>query len=982
MRIFLLFFLSPFFASGRTGLHPAVQKTSTLLVFGKTDPSINPATTVSPVNPAQRKAISIGPHGSGRLSPSVTGWAIEQIKCEDRTDPLGMDEGSPHFSWTFRSDKRNQYQSACEILVADSRSLLQQDKGNIWTLTKTSSAVSVGVEYAGRLLRPFTRYYWKVRAWNRRGIPTPWSATGFFETGSLHTAWQGSWISDGKPQPAKDEDFYKEIPAPMLRKEFSVRKKIAEARLYISGLGYYEAYLNGKKLGDQVLDPGWTNYGKTILYSVYDISVAVKQGRNAFGVMLGNGWYNPLPMKLFGRFNLREVLTTGRPRVLVNLRIRYTDGTTEVVASDTSWRAGEGYIRKNNVYLGEEQDGRLRDDSWAIPYFHDTGWIPASAEDAPGGLLTAQEAPPIRITRLLRPVNVTEPDKKVYVFDLGQNFAGWIRMKIRAGRGQVVHFRYGELLFPSGRVNGMTTVAGHIKDIWHLRGGPGAPLTAYQEDAYVCRGDSTDFFQPHFTFHAFRYVEITGLSEKPALGSLQGLRLNADLPVNGSFTCGNELLNRIQQNTLFTFLSNVFSVQSDCPGREKQGYGADMVVSAEAFIYNFDMSRFYAKTVSDFAADVRPNGGMPECAPYNGITTEGFEEGAGPAGWELAFPFLQERLYRFYGNRKIIADHYQATRDLVEFLRGQARDGLLDHDIGDHVAVNAKHVPLTSGAFYYHHVKLLEEFAGILHKTDDSVLYHKLADSIAVSFNRRYLRKGTGTYDTSYNQTTQVFPLWYGLTPPDEREKAFGALTEDILGRSRGHLTTGIFGTKMLFDVLRRYDRNDIAWMINTQDGYPGYGYMIKKGATTLWETWEEPDQASWNHPMFGSVSEWFYRSLLGINPAEDAVGMDKVELKPYIPGGLRFAKGYYQSVRGRISSEWEKKGGVLYWRIVIPPNTSARIFVPCGQGDTLFESGRPVPDAGGEGFLFAGRASGFSIFEAGSGSYHFTVYPVLRRAR
>jgi alpha-L-rhamnosidase len=915
---------------------------------------------------------------TNRTTTPAPTWQIDRMTCEYRVNPLGMDEWLPRFAWTFRSSHRDQYQSAYRILVASSREKLEKNTGDIWDSGAQPSGDNINALFAGRPLAPFTRYFWKIKATDRTGNETPWSVTAWFETAMLHAAnWQGAWIGNGQPTPDRDEDFYKDRPAPWFKKEFKLAKTISSARLYISGLGYYEAYLNGKKIGDQVLDPGWTNYAKTVLYSVYDITSFLHKGPNAIGILLGNGWYNPLPLQLFGAFNLRKALTIGAPKLMANIRIRYSDGSTRLIATDSSWTTGASFILKNNIYLGEEQDARLIDSNCCMPRqgrpvaLHIMAWSPAVAVDAPKGEMVAQSAPPIRITHQFPAQSLSEPAKGVYVFDLGQNFAGWIRMRINASRGRQIHFRYGELLYPDGRVNGMTTVAGHIKAIWHLNGGPGAPTTAYQEDSYTCSGRPGEFFQPHFTFHAFRYVEITGLPGRPARESLIGLRLNADLPATGHFTCSDTLLNRVQQLCLSSFLSNVFSVQSDCPGREKQGYGADMVVSSEAMAYNFDMSCFYAKTVEDFANDARPNGGMPECAPYDGIATEGFDQGAGPIGWQLAFPFLQEKLYRFYGNKKILEDQYTRTKKMVEFLRGQSVDHLIYHDIGDHVAVNAKHIPLTSGAFYYHHVRLLAEFAQLLNMPGDATEYRALADSIRDAFNRHYLQGASASYDTAHNETTQVFALWYGLAPEQDKEKAFTLLLDEIQ-KNKGHLTTGIFGTKMLFDVLRRYDRNDIAYTINTQPGYPGYGYMLQNGATTLWETWERPEQNSWNHPMFGSVSEWLYRSLAGINPAEDAYGMDKLVIKPFTGANLRFVKCDYGSIRGKIVSEWEKKDGRLNWKLMIPPNTRALVYIPAHAIGEIFESGLPVQQV--KDLNFVKMQNGFALFDAVSGEYHFSV--------
>jgi alpha-L-rhamnosidase len=508
----------------------------------------------------------------------------------------------------------------------------------------------------------------------------------------------------------------------------------------------------------------------------------------------------------------------------------------------------------------------------------------------------------------------------------------------------------------------MTTVAGQIKEIWHINGGPGAPPTAYQEDEYICRGDNVELFQPHFTFHGFRYVEITGLDRAPSKDDITGLALSTDVQDAGSFSCSDTLLNQIQLMVRHTFLSNLFSVQSDCPGREKQGYGGDIVATADAFMYNFDMSCFYPKTVGDFVDAERPNGGMPECAPYNGIADEGFGDGTGPIGWQLAFPFLQRELYRFYGNRRIVEDQYMRTVRLVEFLHNQAENGLIDHGIGDHEAVNPKHVPLTSGAFYFGHVRLLAELSGLLGKKEEEHRWLALADSIAIQFNGRYLQPDGARYDTADNQTTQVFPLWWGLAR--DPEKSFSELVRLIEDRNSGHLSTGIFGTKMLFDVLSRMRRNDLAYRIVSKRDFPGYAYMMDHGATTLIESWALTDQNSWNHPMFGSVSEWFYRGLGGINPVEDAYGMNKVLFRLQPVQGLTEVNAVYRSVRGNIESHWRTDHGFFRWNLLIPPNVRGIVEVPADPGVRVMVDGRPLPEAvRKEGYYRVPIASGGHIF-------------------
>ena len=897
---------------------------------------------------------------------------IDHLQCDYRTNPLGIDEDKPHFFWTFKSVKRNQYQDFYRILVASSQELLDKNLGDIWDSKKTADSENINIAFHGSSLKPFTRYYWKVKTWMQSGLITPWSTSAFFETAFLAEKWNGNWITDPVPVPIKEKDLYKAQPAPWFIKNFTISKKIKFARLYISGLGYYQAYMNGKRTGDQELDPGWTNYDKTVLYSVYNITRMLKPGTNSLRVLLGNGWYNPLPLKLFGEFNLRNELTIGKPALIANLRIEFADGSYTILATNSSWKTCMSFIIRNNIYLGEEQDARLRNNFSNNSHLSSELWIPVVQATPPNGKLVVQTSPPIRITKRFPAIRLLEPAKNIFVADFGQNFAGRLTMKLKGRAGEIIHFRYGELVNPDGRVNGMTTVAGHIKEIWNVNGGPGAPKTAYQEDSYICKGDGTDFFIPHFTFHAFRYVEITGLTEKPDIKNITGLRINADLPSAGYFKCSSPLFNQIQRNTLNTFLSNVFSVQSDCPGRERQGYGADMVTSCEAFIYNFDMNMFYTKTIHDFANDTRPNSGMPECAPYNGITTEGFDRGAGPIEWELAFPFLQEQLYRFYGDKKIIGDNYETTKRLVDFLLSQAKENLMDHGIGDHVAIDSKHIGLTSSLALYHHVKLLAGFAAILNNKQNEEKYENSAYKIASAINQKYLDSLSGTYDTAFNQITQVFPLWYEIVPDSLRSKALGALIEQIREKRKGHFTTGIFGTKMLFDVLRKTDHADIVEAFIRKTDYPGYGYMIQNGATTLWETWEKPEQNSWNHPMFGSVSEWFYRSPGGINPSSNSTGMNQITIKPFITDDLSYVDCSYRSVRGQIISNWSFNKGVLNWQVEIPANVKALVFVPAKNPNDIREDGRAVLN--NHDLRLIRLSDGYTEFEAVSGVYHFRI--------
>ena len=904
------------------------------------------------------------------------------LRCEYETNPLGIDVTVPRLSWVVNDTRRGAVQSAYRILVSENEKTLRDDVGDVWDSGKVNTNQSVQVTYRGLPLASGSRYYWKVQIWDQAGRPSGFSQAAWWEMGLLdRDEWGANWIGDGASVPDRDEDFYEDIPAPLFRKPFPAEADVKKARLYISGLGYYEAFINGQRVGDHVLDPGWTNYGKRVQYSTYDVTDLIKQGENVLGVMLGNGWYNPLPMRLFGRWNLREILTIGQPKFIAHLKIRYTDGREEVISSDETWKVSGGPILRNNVYLGEKYDARLEQTGWRQPGFEDTAWSLAIHVEPPAGRLIAQIQPPIRITRTLNPVAITEPEPGTFIVDMGQNYAGWIRMRVQGSEGTEIKMRYGELLYNDGALNGLTTVACQIKEMWRMDGGPGAPKTAWQEDTYILKGGEEEYFQQHFTFHGFRYIEVKGYPGTPTLDDFIGLRLNADLESAGAIESSNELFGQIQNMVDWTFLSNVFSIQSDCPAREKFGYGGDIVAVGESYIFNYNMANFYTKTVRDFADDVRPNGGMPETAPFNGIDSKSLGEGSGPIGWQLAFPYLQRLLYRFYGDTRILEEQYPVTRRQIEFLRTRADNHFIDIGISDHESIDPKPEALTSTAFYFHHVKLLADFAAILGYNEDAQTYSLLADSIKNAFIERFMDPKTGRFDTG-TQGAQAFALWYDLVPEEVSDLSFDLLVENIIDRHHGHLSTGIFGIKMTFDVLRRYNRSDVAYLMAGQTSYPGWGWMLENGATTLWESWlGEENAPSHNHPMFGSVSEWFYRSPAGINPAPDAAGFDKMIIRPQGIEQMDHFQGHYDSIRGTVRSEWRKENDTFYLEVEIPANTEALIYIPSSTGaadvikeraSIIFQGGSAIGTSPGLTFEFI--AYDAVVFRAGGGVYRFEV--------
>ncbi|SDM23277.1 family 78 glycoside hydrolase catalytic domain [Siphonobacter aquaeclarae] len=875
----------------------------------------------------------------------------EKLTTEYLVNPLSIDVTRPRFGWMLTSSQRNQYQSAYEILVAETPSDLAKGRGTAWASGRIASAQNVAVVYSGTALKPGVRYFWKVRAYDQDGKAGDWSPVAWFETVDR---WSADWIGDGKPLPSRDEEFYKEDPCPLFRKSFSPKKKIRSARLYISGLGYYEAFLNEKKIGDRMLEPGWTAHRKQVLYSVYDVTTMLKSGENTLQVLLGNGWYNPLPLRLFGRFNLRDVQQTGRPCLKACLKVTYADGSSGRITTDQSWETAPGPVLRNSVYLGEHYDARLE---------RPANWKAAVVVSGPSGELTPQLQPPVRVTRVLKPVRITEPKPGIFVADMGQNFAGVARLRVQGPAGTRISLRYGEDVYPDGMLNGMTTVAGQIKR--EGTGGPGAPAIAWQEDSYILNGKGIETWSPRFTFHGFRYVELTGWPGKPGLADIDGLRMNADLPATGTFACSSELLNKINTLADWTFLSNVFSVQSDCPAREKLGYGGDIVGTAESYLYKYDMAQFYRKAVRDFANDQLEDGGITETAPFVGIADRGPGGNAGPLGWQLAYPHLIRQLYDFYGDRLLVEEQYPALRRQIEYLQSKAEYNLFFQDISDHEALDTKPEAFTAGAFYYHHARLMTQFAAIAGKTEDSVRYSRLAERIKGALVSRYLVPGTGRFDNA-TQTAQLFALWYGLAAGPEKDAALKQLDAEF-ARKNNHLSTGIFATKMLFDVLRENDRNGQAWQIASQEEFPGWGYMVKKGATTLWETWAYSDGVySQNHPMFGSIVEWYYRSLLGINALEP--GFARFQVKPQPAGDLTWAKGEYRSVRGAIACHWRKEEGRYQLDVQVPVNSTAEIWIPVRQGETVLENGLPAA------YRILRTENGYRVYEVGSGQYAFST--------
>jgi alpha-L-rhamnosidase len=776
--------------------------------------------------------------------------------------------------------------------------------------------------------------------------------------------WTAKWIDDGSERPKTDAEFYNESPAPLFRTAFKLNKPVRQARLFIAGLGYYEAHLNGKRVGDEQLAPAWTDYRKRVLYATHDVTAIVAEGENALGVEVGAGWRDPLPLRMWGRFNLRDSLAVGPPCLIAQLEVTHTDGSRTVIASGPEWRTYPGPVVRNSVYLGEEYDARREVAGWTRRDFDDTNWRQASAaREAPTGKLVAQSALPIRVVDRFDGVLIGERDG-VRIYDFGRNFTGVVQVKSRGGAGQPVRLLHGEILYENGRVNPMTSVAGQIKQPGI--GGPGAPDIAVQQDSYTPASDGEWTWAPRFTFHGFRYVEATGL---PDGARLTGLALRSDVASAIEFECSDERLNQLQRVCRNTFESNLVGVQSDCPHREKFGYGGDIAVTADAMCLNYDMAAFYAKAVEDLADAARPDGALTETAPYVGIADAGLGEGGGPIGWAMGHPVLLDRLHRYYGAEELIEEQYAVAAMWLDLVGRLAPDHLVRVEIGDHESITPTSIPLMATAHYHDVAVTMQRLAKIVGRDQDAARYSDLSAKIREAWRREFF-SGETTKRKDWTQTASCAAV--RILGSDKAADAFQWLEQDLTSRE-GRITTGIFGASWLLETLSRHGRSDLAYQAATQREFPGWGHMLASGATTLWEHWAFSDNTfSHNHPMFGSVSQWMIERVGGIAVAPDAVAGDRVEIAPSVVGPVHWAKTTYRSPRGPVRCDWRLEDDELRLQVVVPPGIEARLTIPTDDVAKVTESNVPATQAPRVTAL--PPTVNAAVFAVGSGRYTFVA--------
>jgi len=846
------------------------------------------------------------------------------LRCEYLVNPLGVDTPRPRLSWILEHSERGQGQSSYEILAS-----AQPDakEGDLWASGKVDSADSTQVVYAGKALQSGSSCYWRVRYWDKDGRQSPFSQVARFDTGLFtRDDWKAEWIG-GKNQ---------------LRKEFELGKRVTRARAYVCGLGYSELRLNGRKVGRNVLDPAWTTYDKRALYVTYDATGYLQPGRNAVAVLLGQGWYKDIAL-------------------LVQLKIELEGGETFEVVSDASWKGQDGPIVMSSVYNGETYDARLETPGWDRPGYDDGRWVAAEVVAGPKGVLSAQMMPAIQVVDTIVPLKMTCPKPGVHVYDMGQNFSGWVQLRVRGQPGTAVKLRFAELIYDNGMINRE-----------NLRG-------ARAEDVYILKGDGEEIWEPRFTYHGFRYVELSGYPGVPAVNAVKGRVVHTAVEPAGSFACSKPVLNSLQRIIIWGQKTNLHSIPTDCCQRdERMGWMGDAQGTAEEAIYNFDMSAFYANFLRDIRDVQDEKGTITDTVPHIW--------GSRPAdpAWGTAYPLIAWYVYQYYGDRRVLEEHYDGVKKYVEFLRTRAENGLVKFSYyGDWVAVDRTPGDIVSSFYCYYDVKVLAEMAKVLGKEADAKIYGELAGAIKLAFHREYYDPKTRSYANG-TQTANALPLFLDMVPEADRGGVWGSLFDNIVYKNNSHLTTGIIGTKYIMELLTNSGTSDLAYDIATQTTYPSWGYMIENGATTLWELWqlrEGPSMNSHNHPMFGSVGSWLYKALAGINLAAGSVGFEKIRIAPQMVRDLHHAAGSTRTVRGEVSSSWSRDGQSVNLDVVIPVGSEAEVIIPkfnlenivITEGDQIAWDVRGY-QAGMQGIQSVEKAPTGFLIKIGSGRYSFRL--------
>ncbi len=859
------------------------------------------------------------------------------LRCDDKSEPLAVSDAHPGLSWQLAASSPTLHsvsQSAYRIqVISDSfagRSprAIPWDRGVLWDSGVVFSSATFGITYAGPILAPGSTYAWRVQVWDEQKHASGWSAAGHWTQAPM---WRAAWIA---AHPADTND---NVPLPLFRRSFSLSHPVARALLYASGLGQDELRINGRKVGDDQLTPGWSDYRKTVYYDAYDVTALLHAGQNAMGVMLGNGMYRVL--KTPGRYT-KFVGSYGELKCTVQLHIDFADGSAAEILSDGSWKSAPGPITFSSTYGGEDFDARLEPQGWDRTGFDDSAWRAVSVVDGPGGALMPEIAPPIRVMHTYAPVKVTHPKPGVTVYDLGQNFAGWPEVAVTGKAGTTVKLIPGELLDKDGLV--WQRSSGHPQWFSYTLRGAGS-------------GKGVETWHPRFSYYGFRYVQVEGAAQGGArVVSLRGEAVHSASQPVGAFASSDEMLNRIHVLILRAIENNAVSLFTDCPHREKLGWLEETHLMAPSLLYDFDFAGLYAATARNIAdaqrSDGRDAGMVPTTAPQYVVFEPKFAIFNDSPEWGSAAVLAPWYVYQRIGDRAFLAAQYGVMRAYAKYLGSRAHDGIVDYGLGDWFDIgpgDAGFSKLTTAgvtgtAIYYQDLKALEQTAAVLGRSGESHAYAEQAAHVREIFNAKFFDAAEHRYDRG-SQTAQAMPLALGMVAEDERGAVLDALVKDIRAH-QNHTTCGEVGFHYEVEALLDGGRSDVLLDMLERTDAPSYGYILAQGATALTEAWDGGH--SQDHFMLGSAEEWFYRGLGGINVDLSQNGASRLILRPVVVGNIQWVRAHYRSSLGEIESEWHRGAAETVYNFTIPANATATIEIDSSAAGMAAVNGAPPAHA------------------------------------
>lgn len=838
---------------------------------------------------------------------------IRQQKVQYQKNPIGIDTAKPHFEWNIHLDAavdgKKWFQTAYQILAADNKKSLEKDEGNVWDSGKQNSSRMTQILYNGKELQSCTRYYWKVRVWDQSGKVSAYSRISFFETGLLNSSeWNGKWIGE-------KEDFVNHI----YRKPFRLKEGIKEARIYICGMGHYELLINGERAGDSVLAPGWTDYHKSCLYNTYDVTKQVQQGWNCIGLFLGDGMFH-VKKKRYVYFER----TYGNMKFLLQLHVTYEEGNRDVILSDEEFHMAQSPITYSGIYGGEDYDARLEQEGFSRPDFEEnSSWQQAMAVEAQKGKLRGESTNPLKIMETLKPVKVWEVSNGIYMYDMGKNFSGWVSMKVRAEKnnsGACITLVPAEILFSDGNPDQRVTGDGYC---WK----------------YTCNDKNMQYYRPKFTYYGFRYVQVSGAvpaefekdGSQPVIEEITGEFIYPDIERTGSFECSNTLFNKIHQIIDQAVRTNMKSILTDCPHREKLGWLEQTHLIGPAIMCGYDVRSLYEKIEQDMADAQHEDGLIPDICPEYVTGFEKWHYGyLDSPEWGSACIINPWYLYKRYGDQTVLDKYYQVMVEYLNHLTNMTHHHILHHGLGDWLDIgpNTPHsqntpVPVVATAIYYYDISIMAAVSKLLGKEKEAEYYRVLGNKVKREFNLQFYDKSTGRYATG-SQAAQALSLVTGLAEPENEAGILAYMVQDI--EKRNYATTaGDIGHPFVMAALTEYGRSDLIEKMTSVTDAPGYGYQVRCGATTLTEEWDGPDpgrpHGSQNHLMLGSVEEWFYCGLGGLPGVRSGNILEELVISPYFSSDLNYVRASTRHPYGKISSCWTREQGKIRVEVEVPPN-------------------------------------------------------------